>query len=342
MLQKVIVQGKLHFGTQKSYDKAVRMFHHRVDNYYKSDLLFKEEEEVFDPENLTFEVPRTVTHTTDKFWKNTVDILNYLAQFALSGKVCAWMIEDGNILDYHLIEPDSEKTVVRQYKKGKNLIQKSGKEDAAMKALNKAIQKFNQHSQAYERRGQLNRMLKNATEALHDFSKAINIDDTNAEAYYGRGKVYVSQNSYKKAIEDFENTTKHALALQPLYWMARRNLAKCYLQAGDYKKAEFNLKLFTRRSFDEDDPNQKWNQWAFFEYGKTLMQLEKYDEAAKAFSKALSIDETAEHAVPKTEILTFLGIAKLKSGSKGYLSDWKEAADLGYDKAETLLKALES
>jgi tetratricopeptide (TPR) repeat protein len=337
MLQKVIVQGNLHFGKQKSYDKAVRMFHHRVDNYYKSDLLFKEEEELFQADQLSLEIPRTVTHTSDKFWKNTVDILAYLAQFALSGKICAWMINEGNILDYHLIEPDSEKTVVRNYKKGKKLSKKSGKEDAAMKALTKAIQKHDEHSQAYERRGQLNLFLKNANEALHDFSKAINIDDTNAEAFYGRGKVYMSQNSYEKAIEDFENTAKHALALQSLYWMARRNLAECYMQIGDYKKAAFNLKLFTRRSFDEDDPNKKWNQWAFFKYGKTLMQLEKYNEAAKAFDKALSIEE-GDQGIPRQERLTFRGIAKLKSGSKGYLSDWKEAAEMGYQEAESLLK----
>lgn len=338
MLQKVIVQGKLQFGRQKSYDKALRMFHHRLDNYYKSDLLFKEEEELFHPDTLSLEVPRTVTHTTDKFWKNTVDILSYLAQFALSGKICAWMINEGNILDYHLIEPDSEKSVVRQYKKGKKLSQESGEEDAAMKALTKAIQKHNEHSQAYERRGQLNIILKNTTEALHDFSKAINIDNTNAEAYYGRGKVYKSQKSYEKAIEDFENAAKHSLALQDIYWMARRNLAECYMQVGNFKKAEFNLKLFTRRQFDKDDPNKKWNQWAFFKYGKTLMELEKFDEAAKAFDKALSIESEDKGAISRQERLTFRGIAKLKAGSKGYLSDWKEAADLGYKEAETLLK----
>lgn len=337
MLQKVIIQGNLHFGTERSYEKAVRMYEHRLEAYYKSELVTKDQEELFNDEELTLEVPRLVTQTSDKYWKNTVDILSYLAQFAVAGKICAWMLEDGKILDYHLIEPDSDKTVVRNYHKGKKLVNEEGKAEDAFKALNRVLKKYDKHSQAYERRGHLNYLLGNTDEALHDFSKAIHIDRENADAYYGRGRVYVQQSNYEKAIEDFENCAKNALALQPVYWMARRLLSECYMQTGNLVKAEFNLKLFTKRPFEREDPNHRWKQWAFFKYGKVLLELEKFDEAGKAFDKALAIEE-GHQSISKPERLTFRGIAKLKSGSKGYLSDWKEAASLGYDKAETLLK----
>jgi len=97
MLQKTIIQGRLDFGKQRAYDKALKMYRHRLENYYKSDILFKEEEELFNSEDLSLVVERNVAQTTHKYWKNTIDVLTYLAQFAVAGKICAWMLEEGNI-----------------------------------------------------------------------------------------------------------------------------------------------------------------------------------------------------------------------------------------------------
>lgn len=337
MLQKTIIQGRLDFGKQRAFDKALKMYRHRLENYYKTEILFKEEETLFNDEDLSLVIERNVTQTTDKYWKNTIDILSYLAQFAVAGKICAWMLEEGNILDYHLIEPDSDKMVVRHFQKGRQLVDESGQEEDALKALDKAIKKYNKHSQAYERRGHLNYHLKNTEEALHDFSKSIHLDYTNADAYYGRGHVYLRQKAYEKAIEDFESTAKFAIALQPIYWKARLHLAECYMQINDYEKAEFNLKLFTNRDFSKENPNYAERSRAFARYGETLIALEKYDEAAKALDRAIEEADSDSEDKRLAERLRTRGWAKYKAGRKGYLSDWKKAVKLGDKKAESWL-----
>ena len=86
MFFKSIFQGNLQFGNIKSYEKVIKMYDHRVENYYKNDVLFKLEE-IFSEEDLTLKLPRTVVNITDKNWKNSVDLLQYVAQFAISGNI---------------------------------------------------------------------------------------------------------------------------------------------------------------------------------------------------------------------------------------------------------------
>ena len=337
MLQKTIIQGRLDFGKQRAFDKALKMYRHRLENYYKSEILFKEEEELFNFEDLGLVIERTVNQTTDKYWKNTIDILSYLSQFAVAGKICAWMLEEGKILDYHLIEPNSDKMVVRHFQKGRDLGDESGKEKDALKALDKAIKKYNKHSEAYERRGHINYQLKNTEEALHDFSKSINLDKTNAEAYYGRGHVFLRQGALDKAVEDFESTARYAVALQAIYWKARLHLAEVYFRLENYEKAEFNLKLFTNRGFSRENPNYQSLPFAYEKYGETLIALEKYDDATKALDKSISgaHEDTAESRL--AERFRHRGWAKYQGGRKGYLSDWKKAVKLGDKEAKKWL-----
>ena len=56
MFFKSIFQGNLHFGNTKSYDKVIKMYAHRVENYYKTDILFKSEV-VFNQKKFQFKYP---------------------------------------------------------------------------------------------------------------------------------------------------------------------------------------------------------------------------------------------------------------------------------------------
>ncbi len=91
----------------------------------------------------------------------------------------------------------------------------------ASEALSKAIEKYERHALAYERRGYVNYKLKNFNDALHDFSKSIRINPNNPEPYYGSGKVKMLKNDWDGAIQDFDQAIKRSLALQPLHWLAR-------------------------------------------------------------------------------------------------------------------------
>lgn len=333
MFKKVIIQGRIEFGTQSSYDTAFDMFEHLIDVRFKTAVLF--DEESFNPELLALDFDRTVLQASSKYFRNTVSLCKYLVQFAISGSIGAWMIDEGKVLEAHYLEPSSEKTVVQAFLKGRELSEKKGEEEKALASLDKALKKYDGHSEAYERRGYVNVKLGNIEDAIYDFEKSIRLDSRNAAAYMGLGRIKFDQKKFKDAALNFEMATKSAVALQPIYWVARRHKAKSHIKLKEYDKAAFDLKLFTNRKFKEDDINYSFRQWAYSEYGMALIELGQYEDAVDAFDKALSNEATKK----KQRAGQFLnrGIAKQKAGGSGFLSDWKEAAHLGDSKAKKLL-----
>jgi len=335
MFKKVIIQGRLEFGKELTYTKVFDMFEHMIDVRFKNAILVTEEH--FDPETYLLDFDRTVIQASVKYYKNTIDLLNYMVQFAVSGTISAWLIDEGKVLNSHVFEPGSEKIVVQAYLKGKKLSEEKGKEEDAIKSLDKALKKYDRHSQAYERRAHVNYKLGNVEDAVYDYEKSIRLDARNAAAYMGLGHIKFKQKKYKDAAENFEMATKTAVALQPMYWVARRHKAIAHIKMEEWSKAEFDLRLFTKRDFSNDEMNSAHLQWAFSEYGMVLMEVGKYDEAIDAFDEALKLSAEGTKKERADKLLN-RGIAKQKAGGSGFLSDWKEAAHLGDSKAKKLLE----
>jgi len=336
MTYKTIFKGRLEFGSPRSYDKVLKMYQHRVENYYKSDVLLVEEE-IFDSESSSLNVPRYITQGSEKSWKNTISLLEYVAQFAVAGNLGAWMTEEGKILRHGIVEPKSDRAAVQAFLKGRTLIDEKGKEDEAIKLLSNAIEKYNRHAQAYERRGWVNFMLKNLEDALYDYSKSIDIDDSNPDPYFGRATVRVAMKDYASAIEDFNFAIKKSIPLEPIYWRARRLKADCHLKLKDGKGALLDLKLFANRKFRPGDPNLLWQRDMTFKFGKVLLETGEYEDAIKAFDKCLIMEE-GNDKIPKHEFIANRGTARKKAGKSGFLKDWKEAVKLGSKAAAKSLK----
>lgn len=335
---KTIIQGKLLFGNKKTFDKVLKMFEYRLENYYKSDVLL-DDETLFDHENFSLVIPRYVGKAIDKSWRNLISALKYCAQFAISGEIDAWQTDEGKILSYYHIEPDSEKAVVLEYNKGRALVEESGKEEEAIQILTNAIEKYDQHAQAYERRGRVNYILKKYHDALRDFNKCLKIDDCNPNAYFGRALVHIKNDEMEDAIKNLDLTLKTSVALQDIYWLARRYKATCHMKLEQYEKAAFDLKLFSNRKFPDDNPNYIWKKWAYFNYGKVLLELEQYQEALAAITKVTDYESEAGNVTEGQKFL-YLGLAKHKAGKGGYIKDIKHAASLGAEGAKEKLKEL--
>jgi len=334
-MYKTIFSGRLEFGTQRSYDKVYKMYEHRMESYYRNDILLKEIEELFDGDNFSYEVPRYIVNSTKKSWSNTVNLLEYIAQFAVAGTFRAWMTEDGKKLAERIIEPKSDKIAVQHFLKGRELVDKKGQEVEAISSLNRAIEKFDRHANAYERRGHVNFMLRNFDDAMYDFTKSIDLGPNNPEPYFGRANVKLRQKDIANAIPDLEMACKKSIPHMTIYWQARRLKGETHMALKEYAKAAFELKLFTRRKFAPDDINYKYRKKSLNSYGKALTEIGEYPEAIEAFSKAVEIDNNTE--VKPADPFLFRGIARKKAGKNGFKKDWKEAATLGSKEAEALL-----
>ncbi len=335
---KSIIQGRLEFGNEKSYSKVHKMFDYRTENYYKNDILFKEED-IFFEDGYYLLIKRFVGQVTQKSFKNTMNLLGYCSQFAISGTVDGWLTDTGTVLAHSHIEPESDKAVVQFFLKGKELVKTKGEQEKAIEALTKAIEKYDRHAQAYERRAKVNFILEKYHDALRDYNKSLAIDATNPVAFYGRGKVHMINKDYESAISDFDLTTKKSIALQSIYWKARRLKADCHIKLKQFDKAAFDLKLLYNRKFDSDSHLQNWKSQIAFKYGKVLLELDENEEAIKAFDKSLveisKSDETEEN-----EKYFYRGIAKKKAGKNGSIKDIKMAKELGFQNAEQLTAQL--
>ena len=337
MFFKTIIQGRLEFSNEKSFDKVLKMFEYRTESYYKNDILL-EQEEIFKRDTMCLSVPRYVGQASEKSWRNTVSLLDYCSQFAISGTMKAWMTDNGTIMRYNEIEPESDKAAVIQFKKGLKF-QEEGKDDEAIQALSKAIEKHKGHANAYEKRARILLQLKNYDEALEDYGKAIKLDDGIAEAYYGRAEIYIRRSEWANAIADLELALKKAIALEPIYWTARLKKADCHIRLGEWEKASFDLKFFTNRAFAQDNPNFKKKAYGYFRYGQVLIEEERFDEAYDAFCKAIE-HEQGTNPISMEEMVYYRGFSRLKMGKKGYMNDLKTAAEAGVEDAKNLLAEL--
>ena len=335
---KSIIQGKLEFGNEKSFAKVLKMYDARTETYYKNDILFPHEE-IFFEDGFHLDLKRFVGQVTKKSFNNTMSLLDYCSQFAISGQIDGWLTDTGTILSHYHIVPQSDKAVVQSFLKGKKLVKTEGEQQKAIDALTKAIEKHDRHAQAYERRAKVNFILKNYHDALRDYTKSLLIDDTNPAAYYGRAKTHMINKDYQKAVDDFDMATKKSIALQSIYWKARRLKAHCHIEIKQFDKAAFDLKLFANRAFPKDNHNFKWKSYIWYRYGRVLMELDENQEAIKAFDKSLE-ERSESDKIPDNEKYFYRGVAKKKGGKNGSIKDIKMSKELGFKNADAVLKSL--
>ena len=332
---KTIVSGSLEFGSQKTFEKVFKMYEHRIENYYKADL-FVDFEEAFIADEFSVRIPRTVTVSTNKIWKNTLDLLEYLAQFALAGRIIAWMVKDGVILRESSIEPKCDKVAVQAFLRGRTQITQ-GKEKEAITSFDKAIAKYSRHAYAYEKRGYVKLQLEDIEGAETDFKKSNAINPNIPEPYVGLGKIKMISKDYNSALIHLTSAVKNSIPLMPIYWQARRMRVICHQELKQNTEAIGDLKAFCNRRFNEDDPNFKYNDWAWFNYGKTLLEVGDSQQALDIFNKSVENLEKNKSEIDP-DFLVYRGLARKQIGKSGYKKDWTVAAELGSKKASELLQ----
>lgn len=332
---KLIFKGRLEFGSQRTFDMVLRHWQTRIETYFKADILFKQEQ-VFILEDFSLTIPQQTLMQSEKHWRSTTSLLQELAQFAVAGNIRAWCLDNGRLLADLTIEPESDKAAVLEYRRGCDLVGQEGMELEASAALSRAIEKYERHALAYERRGYVNYKLGNFNDALHDFSKSIRFNPNNPEPYYGCAKVKMLKNDWESAAQDFDQAIKRSLALQPLHWLARLKKGESLFHAKQYAEAAQELRLYLQRNFPEHDPNFPRRRRATYLLGKALLALNDFSAALEAFDRTLSIDAGVE-LVPDAEGLLHRGIAKRRAGKPEFTHDLQAAADMGSSEAARLL-----
>ncbi len=290
---KVTLKGQLDFMIPKTYDMVTAHFQKRLETYYKNDIALKGDD-YFKPDTLNLVVPR-MEHlcNIEKTWKNTIGLLNEIRTYSVAGALYVWVQNEKNqLIAEECFLPVGDKVATTEYLKGIVLSDK-GKQQTAIDAFTKAIDKHNGYAQAYERRGVAYFRMGQLEDALLDFSKS-NALMLNAEAFIGLSEIKKANGDWAGAVEDLTLALKNCVPFQPIFWTTRRLKGEAHLALNQAKEAAFEFKFFTKRAFKDDDPNLPFKGRAWNMYVTALEKAGEKKEALEAAKQAKIMGYTIE------------------------------------------------
>lgn len=296
---RIIIAGQLEFGSKRVFDQVVEQYEHRMEHYYKNDILVKAED-IFKEEEMILDLPRKVVVGTERHWLNTLNLLERVVSFSMAGSLNLWRLSAGSILDHHVLEPKKERTTVQLFNKGRELVNQEEKEEEALAMMTRVVGRFARHAQAYERRGFVNHRLGNYKDALYDYNKSLNINPSMPEAHYGRGLLHARNEDWELAANDFDAVTKNSIPHQAIYWMAQVSLGDAYLKLNRPADALRVYNMFTKRK-QRIASLDRYNRRVNTAFGQLLSKSGRHNDAITAFKQAL--DAEADPKAPKEDVI---------------------------------------
>ena len=189
--------------------------------------------------------------------------------------------------------------------------QNDKKYSEAIENYSKAIELDSNFAYAYINRGVAYKLLGYLDKAIEDFSKAIELEPKDADTYYNRGLIYKIQDKLDLAIADYDK----AIELNPKFAEAYNNRGIIYY---DQKILDKAIEDFSKAI--ELNPNQAN---AYNNRGVTYKIQGKLEQAIEDFSKAIEIrPDQANIYINRGEVFELLG--KLDQA----VADYQKAIEL--------------
>ena len=153
-----------------------------------------------------------------------------------------------------------------------------GADDSAIEDFTKAIELDSSLAEAYNNRGTIYRKKGASDLAITDLSKAIRLKPDYAEAYSNRGNAYDDKGEVDRAIADYSK----AIELEPNLAEGYNNRGITYLRKGAYNKAieDFNKVI----NFKPDHVDAHINR------GNAYYNKGEFDRAITDYNRAIALD----------------------------------------------------
>ncbi len=160
------------------------------------------------------------------------------------------------------------------FAKGEKLYNQK-KYDEALQAFTKVLELNNKNKEAYYYRGICNLFQGNIYEAISDFTETIALDSNSSDAYNNRGLCYGYTGELEKSVDDF----KKAISIDKNFSKAYLNLGSAYLSL---EKPDDAIQILNK--VVELDSNNAEN---YFIRGSAYLYLKDYEKGKKDFSRAI-------------------------------------------------------
>lgn len=227
---------------------------------------------------------------------------------------------DGAMIDFKNVEKYAPDFAGSYFYQGLIYYYKSQYESATI-LFSKAIERDQKNEDAYNLRGWSYNYSNRSMEAMSDFNKLISFNSQNADAYFGRGYAKDQLGDLMGARKDYEQVIK----INPVHSMALNNMGWSYFESGDYKKA---LELLNK-SIEADGSNYT----AFDSRGETKLKLNDINGCIADCNKAIELNPSLSNSY------LVRGNAYLKlNKKKNACEDWSKSGELGKSEAYELIR----
>lgn len=159
--------------------------------------------------------------------------------------------------------------------------------DRAIDLLNKSLKLKKKDINSYLSLGKVFVAKGNGTDALKNFSSALDMDGKNPEALTQKAKIYIYINNSDAGIE----LLNEAIANDPAYSPAYFELAECYANLKNYPKAAENYYKYIEASESTNEKQKRYAQILYVnkEYPKAVSILEDVIKKESDISSSLRI-----------------------------------------------------
>lgn len=189
--------------------------------------------------------------------------------------------------------------------------------------MNRLVEKFPDRPEVYFRRGQINRITGEFTDAILDLTETLKLNPRNKHVYIERGYAYreridyvraskdfdsaialdpgkaeecyrskgimhFDQQNYELAIEDYSNS----LRLQPRHSMDLLQRGRCYSHLGQSQKAiaDFNLAIKHEPGMIPAYRARAFDYYRLKDYRKSIADVDKFLELVKFDAHEFNVD----------------------------------------------------
>ena len=154
----------------------------------------------------------------------------------------------------------------------------------AIDLYTKVINIDNLNADAYNNRGVLYKQVGHMEEALKDYNKAIELNSNDADVFNNRGNLYKELGDTKKALEDYNK----AIELNPTDADIYNNKANLYLEIQQFEKALENINHAIVLNSSKEI--------YYITRGEIYLKIKKYQDAIFDFHQAITLKKDAVEA----------------------------------------------
>ncbi|MBA7532814.1 Photosystem I assembly protein Ycf3 [subsurface metagenome] len=198
----------------------------------------------------------------------------------------------------------------------------------ALKDYTKAIELIPEYAHAYYNRGNVYDKLDKHTEALEDYAKAIELDPEDAQAYNNRGNTYYKLDKHTEALEEYSK----AIELDSKYAQAYYNRGVTYDELDKHTDA---LEDYSKAI--ELDPEYAQ---AYYNRGNTYYKLDKPSDALEDYNSAWKLRKFLPDSGERIPISSMELLVSLSPPPLNSLSLWCQRSREFYDYYSSETKTL--